>query len=505
MSNFNQYPPTNLELAPQTFDLRRVNARPELLAPEQLSVQDLGQNPLEIDITNMPLIDEQTGLAGIIDAGGVPIKLYVFKDDHGNVVPDWVMLTDAGFDDQEEASHDNVKLPLVSLTADKGTVNFGRQESGAGRLGLDDSKVSRRHFSASISEGILRLSDLESSNGTSVVTSAETNRSQRANKLGRQLGRTATTEAIPLRTPEFSVGNIKYQVEGAIPTTGRGDMYVVSSRDKKGNARRFMVYTSVSEGNLRSSQGFEEVRVGGIRQKRQMKGAEMSSAAQYTQDTQLNPDFAAKLLESIDGVTGLPLASQEDYVHDEAAATTLFKDFESNCDVYSLPDAKLAKLLFRLPAGRLSKADLREYLGGDATQLAAYVQRMNTALEQSGMVPDFSAKPSQSRVDMHPILGSVTREVYTKSGVEWHMKRDQTGRVWIDRIRSVDNEATPFGTDKALLYSGILTSKPLEYKTQSDGLPATMRQEMDGYYADITPLLATFAPIRQYRDQRARS
>ena len=502
MSNFNQYPPTNPELAPQAFDLQRVNARPELLATERLSAHDLGQNPLEINITDMPLIDEQTGLASIIDAGGVPIKLYILKDDHGNVIPDWVMLTDAGYDDQAEASHNNVKLKIVSLTADKGTVNFGRKEPGAGRLGLDDSNVSRRHFSASISEGILRLGDLDSSNGTSVITAAETGTSERVNKLGRHIGRAVTAENVKAPTPEFSIGKIKYQVEGVIPTTGRGDIFMISSRDKKGNTRRFMVYTSMSEGSLRSSQGFETIGEGENLRKRQMKGAELSDAMQYTQDTQLNPDFAAKLLESVNRSASLPFAREEDQLHDAATANKLFKDFEANCNVYSLPDVALAELLFRLPAGTLSKNGLKESFGGDYTYLAKYVEDMNVALEQSGLVPDFSIEPTQSQVETHPILGSVTREVYTKSGIEWHMKHDQTGRVWIDRIRSVKNEATPFGTDKTLLYSGILTSKPLEYKNQSDGLPAELRQESVGGYKDITPFIATFFPIERYRAQR---
>ncbi|MEO8104789.1 MAG: FHA domain-containing protein [Candidatus Saccharibacteria bacterium] len=502
MSNFNQYSPTSLELAPQAFDLQSVNTRPGKLAVERLSAQDLSQNPLEIDITGLSLIDEQTGLAGIIDAGGVPIKIYVLKDDHGNVVPDWVMFTDAGFDDQEEASHDNVKLNIVSLTAEKGTVNFGRNESGAGRLGLNDSKVSRHHFSASISEGILRLGDLDSSNGTSVITSSEKFKNEQEYRLGRHLGRAATAEIVTTPTPEFSIGKINYQVESVIPTTGRGDMHVIVSRDKKGTTRRFMVYRSMSEGSLRSSQGYETLGKGENVRKRQMKGAELSDAMQYTQDTQLNPDFAAKLQESVKGAAGLPLGRDEDQIHDTEAAMKLFKDFESNCKVFSLPDVTLAKLLFRLPAGNLSRGALKEHLGGDSDQLANYVNDMNVALEQSGLVPDFSVEPTQSQVETHPILGSVIREIYIKSGIEWHMKRDQAGRVWIDRIRSVKNEATPYGTDKELLYSGILTSKPLEYKSQSNGLPAHLRQDRAGDYNDITPFLAKFAPIEWYRAQR---
>ncbi len=499
MSQHNQYPVTVPNLQPQTFELGGVNARPEVLSPNRLSVHDLSQSPAQLDLVRLPLLDENTGLAGIINAGGVPIKIYVEKDVQGNVNPNRVAFTAADYDDQAQVTDQAIKIKFLDLSAAAGTVNFGREERGAGRLGLSDKKVSRHHFSASINEGILNLTDLKATNGTSLILSSETVSNAHSVKLGRHLGHLAANEAVVVPSPEFSVNNFTYKVEAAIPTDGRGDIYVVNSSDKKGRTRQFLVYRSVSEGGWRSSQGYE-IDQG---KKRLMKGAELSSHAQYTQDTQLNPEFSSKLLDAVTGPVGLPLARGEDFMHDSAHAEALLIDFEAEHDVYSISDKRVASLLSILPAGSLSTENLRTHLDSSA-DLMNYVAVLNEALEQSDIMPDFSGDPLRTETDTHPILGAITREVYVKSGIEWHIGQDKNSRVWIDRVRIAKNETTSFGTDKDLIYSGILTSKPVEYTAQATGIPQSLRNQINSSYTDTAPFLANLAPIKKYKAQKTR-
>ena len=65
-------------------------------------------------------------------------------------------------------------------------------------------------------------------------------------------------------------------------------------------------------------------------------------------------------------------------------------------------------------------------------------------------------------------------------------------------MRFADSQPTCFGTDSTLVYSGILTSKPLEYQKQADGIDPKYVRPTDSKYVNITPFLATLYPIKAY-------
>ena len=53
--------------------------------------------------------------------------------------------------------------------------------------------------------------------------------------------------------------------------------------------------------------------------------------------------------------------------------------------------------------------------------------------------------------------------------------------------------------------SGIITSKPLEYDDQADGIPEEYKSPIeDSEYDDITPFLALLYPIERYKDAKRR-
>ncbi len=85
--------------------------------------------------------------------------------------------------------------------------------------------------------------------------------------------------------------------------------------------------------------------------------------------------------------------------------------------------------------------------------------------------------------------------------VEWHMAKDLSNRVWIDRIRFKDSKLTSFGTDAEIIDSGILTNKPLEYHFQALALPAKDKIPFNDVYDDITPFLSKLLPIHQFQLQ----
>jgi hypothetical protein len=53
-----------------------------------------------------------------------------------------------------------------------------------------------------------------------------------------------------------------------------------------------------------------------------------------------------------------------------------------------------------------------------------------------------------------------------------------------------------------MVYSGILTSKPMDYTKQTTAIPDDLKGEEKGPYTDISPLLAKLLPIQQYKAAR---
>jgi len=308
-------------------------------------------------------------------------------------------------------------------------------------------------------------------------------------------------------SPEFIVGDASYKIEGRNPD----GKLTVESMGSDGRRRVFFVYESQSEGSLRVSQGKEFVGDVNDGQKRFMKGAELSPDFQYTQDTQLHPDFA-KAIKPFYTNPNLPTTSELAGTYAPNISPLLLQDFEQQVAVAPLTP-EVDGLLHKLKANSFSRAEVMQLTHSDQAPimeagLRSEIDMLNQALQRSNVIPDFRHPIEVTRAN-HPVLGSYTIESYVKNTngrlVEWHIARDQAGRVWIDRIRNADSPPTPYGTDRNLLYSGVLTSKPLDYKQQCDGLPTAWRRPMNETYDDITPFLGMLAPIQAYRQQKAQA
>lgn len=305
-------------------------------------------------------------------------------------------------------------------------------------------------------------------------------------------------------SPEFVIDGTSYKIEGRNPD----GKLTVESLGPDGRRRLFFVYESQSEGSLRVSQGKEPVGDIDEGKYRFMKGAELSPDFQYTQDTQLHPDFA-KAMKPFYNNPNLPPTSELAGTYAPNIAPLLLQDFEQQVNVTQLAP-EVDGLLHKLKANSFSHAEISQLTHSDRLPtmeagLRSEVGILNQALQRGNVIPDFRHPMDVAHAN-HPVLGSYTVETYVKNTngrlVEWHMARDQAGRVWIDRIRDADSPPTPYGTDRDLLFSGILTSKPLDYKQQCDGLPPALHPPVNETYDDITPFLDTLLPIQTYRQQK---
>jgi hypothetical protein len=318
-------------------------------------------------------------------------------------------------------------------------------------------------------------------------------------------------EAAVSANGEFQLGDTKYRCLGR---TSNGMEFNSTTQD--GTTRTFVVYRSNSGGAYRVSQGFETYYdANGQPKPRFMKGPELSPYAQYTQDTQLHPDFdkAFGRLEEDKRIASLPVQPIPNF--DADRATDAIKDFENQTTVYTLGNERVHHHLSSLKAGMLAAGDMLEITGVDAVKYPgdasrAYMARidaLNKELEAAGIMPDFSAPPDAVEADGHPQLGAIVRETYRKdvNGVqyEWQMAHDMHGRVWIDRIRLQGAEPSAYGTDKQMVFSGILTSKPLDYTSQTTGLAPELKQDLGNGLTDLAPFLRKLLPIQQYAQHYA--
>lgn len=308
---------------------------------------------------------------------------------------------------------------------------------------------------------------------------------------------------------EFQIGDTNYIFHGV---TGRNYM-AFSSMAPDGVVRPFLVYRSSSGGSYRVSQGIEQYKdAEGNERWRLMKGQEDSKLAQYTQDTQLHPAFydATGPIEDSRDLMATDAGKLKPYSDEEVKKW--YKDFESQVSVHKLATDLLHEKLLELQAGGLSSKKMEQLTGfdmqadyghqGPTLAFERKIAQLNDELESSGCMPDFSAEPIRVGMSGHAQLGSVVQETFRKEingqKYDWVMAHDMKGRVWIERIRFAESEPTPYGTDKDMVYSGVLTSKPFDYIDQTTGIPPEQRKDMGNGYADITEFLKTLAPIREY-------
>ncbi len=481
-------PPTAENEQVKAFDVGSPELH-EALRSGQLELHDAAQQPVSLALSELEplnIYENGTQLLGVMDIGGVEVSILNHKDEVAG--KDFLFLASNMYDPSEEATDNALPVNKIPVLISEGkALNLGRGNSAiAARLGFNEH-VSREHLSVSVEDGVLSVVDLNSTNGTSIITQPK-----------------AETLAAP-KNLERKIGNETHVLKGALALESRGNPLVFESTDETGKRVNYFVYTSNSEGGLRVSQGIEK------EGSRFMKGPELSRFAQYTQDTQLHPDFEEFYTEVKEATAaGVQMIDPEDLLFDEATTDAMLKDFESEVQVYGTGYAELDGMLRKVKAGMLSSGDLQAAFqtneAGIPAALDTYVTSLNSKLEESGIMPNFESRPKSSTVREHPILGSFTTDVYESqmpNGVvlEWHMAEDTQGRVWVDRIRLEDSTPTAHGTDAQMLYSGILTSKPIDYDNQTNGLSPEEAQKISGSYTDISGFLAELAPIKQYKQR----
>lgn len=134
----------------------------------------------------------------------------------------------------------------------------------------------------------------------------------------------------------------------------------------------------------------------------------------------------------------------------------------------------------------------------------------------AGFLPNFRALSREYRFT-HTLLGETKVKVFSAKlngkDIEWHMAHDQAGRVWIDRINFKKQRINSYGIYDLVINSGLLTNKPLEYGLQLDEFlsedlideePISPFEE-DPDIFDLSPLLDTLSPIKQFREAQGLS
>ena len=417
-----------------------------------------------------------------------------------------------------------------------------RQSAAFLQAAKSSRMLSERHMLLNFTEeGSLSVVDLGSKNGTEVLvrptndpdrilTQDEVrdleNTIMRRTQYGQAIGNEVVAQeaqVVPFyeqresasQLPEFMIGTVRYALKGAVEMGAR-DAFLFTTTDDKGIQRDVLVYRSNSEGSLRVSQGMERFKNHkGEMQDRIMKGGELSVNSQYTQDTQLHTQFERQM-EAILTLpkSSIPSLDEAVLAKDTQEADRLYRDFERETTTYRLGSPELYDALKSMRPGAMSRDELATSLGlskeSTTEQIDAAMMRtinsVNRMLIQEGLLPDF-ANPVRTEVTQHPLMGQITKEVFQKTVGgrlhEWVVGSTADGsRVWIDRIHFGDTTSTPYGTDREMLFSGFLTSKPLEHAHQTTGISEDLKKQFNRHYVDITPFIGMFEPVARYKQAR---
>jgi hypothetical protein len=130
-------------------------------------------------------------------------------------------------------------------------------------------------------------------------------------------------------------------------------------------------------------------------------------------------------------------------------------------------------------------------------------EKLFSALERSGMVPDFSRKPD---VRYFKDNGNIRIEEFIASSdkgdnICWSMATDRQNRVYIDDIFTPDVPVDSYGTPSEKTNMGMLIYKPEDYASQNRGLPnkyVKERKVNGNAYEDISDMLKAMPPVQKY-------
>jgi hypothetical protein len=148
----------------------------EALAQHGLERTSIGSETVSYDVNSMPDLEGMPGVIGVIEAGGMSVKICAVRDlQSGRVESLMLSRGDEVAGDAAENAN-NRRLDRVRMGGN--TLELGREDaedpSRSQRLGLHRTTVSRKHFSIALTaDGKLQLRDMESTNGTNLVRGQE--------------------------------------------------------------------------------------------------------------------------------------------------------------------------------------------------------------------------------------------------------------------------------------------------------------------------------------------
>ncbi len=382
-----------------------------------------------------------------------------------------------------------------------------------------DDTLSREHLSITLdTERGIVVKDLNSTNGTKlrygekgqgleipniVVKPAQNmeetpfqGRESRATSELMRMGEFFPQKRVIIEDKEFFLSKIVH---------GPDRTYAVMYTTIEKNGERLVVprflYRSNSDGGWRVGYGIDS-------RGRFIKEAD-EDEFHYTQETKLDRRILDQLdISEIMWDKGGRLADSLKRVF--ATRNGLVDETDSRAEVsyYHDPevDAKL-KLLRHFSAGEMSSKQLDAIKRAGYEDFSHYLQSMDRVFESlPGFMPDFRNYLG-AEIREHTMLGRITVEHFAarigNESIVWSMASDAEGRVWVDNIKLKNSGVTSYGTAACVFDGGIVTSKPVEYAKQSDGLKDMQeRVPYKGRYEDITLALDHLLPIREYRKAR---
>lgn len=238
----------------------------------------------------------------------------------------------------------------------------------------------------------------------------------------------------------------------------------------------------------------------------------------YTQETQPTWEISEALMrleQQGPAPHEIPLPAFIRYISSSSEALgpqaqrTMLVGFQEEVD---FPRAQGITHLQRMQPGKIFA--LPEGWGwGSIANIQETLRQMINMRWPAGFIPDFTQAPSRVMHQPNSLLGPLTFREYRgahvveestgrRRPVVWVLGEDGQGRAWVRHLHYGDSAVNSYGVYADVLDSGILTSKPLEYSSQTGLLPELYRRPFNHEYSDISPALTLLEPIRRYRAAR---
>lgn len=383
----------------------------------------------------------------------------------------------------------------------------------------NDATLSRQHVNITLDpERGLVVTDIHSTNGTKIRYGEKPStdspyetiprhhvRPERSELPGRESRATSELMAMGEFFPQsrVEINNREFLISKIVHGPDRTYAVMYTTIDKDGEklvVPRFL-YRSNSDGGWRVAYGIDA------------KGRFIKEADEdewhYTQETKLDP----KILDQLDiaEITWDKSGKLENNLQRVFATNNgLLEETDARSEVTYYHDKEIDEKLKHLrhfSAGEMSHRHLDAIRRAGYRDFSHYLQSMDRVFSSiPGFMPDFR-RPVGAEVRTHTMLGRITVEHFSArlgdEPITWSIASDSEGRVWVENVKLQNAGVTSYGTAAKVFDAGIATSKPIEYAKQSDGLRDMQeRVPFQGKYHDITPVLDSLLPIREYRKAR---